>query len=263
MRIYNSDSIISHKTLKKRGCGFVNKLINKLPIELHIPGYKFCGPGTKLQKRLKRGDIGINKLDEACKQHDIAYSQHPDLESRHKADNLLAAEAINRIHASDAGLGEKTAALGIAAAMKAKTKLGMGLKRKRVKTVGFNTLVRKARTALMKKKPTDLTNASKIALNAVKKLKTKKPTRIIPVPKQGGFLPLIPLFAGLSALGALGGGAAGIAKAVNDAKAATADLQEKQRHNKAIEAIALGKGLYIKPHKKGYGLYLWPPKNSQ
>jgi hypothetical protein len=36
----------------KRGSGFLNTLINKLPIELHIPGYNFCGPGTKLEKSL-------------------------------------------------------------------------------------------------------------------------------------------------------------------------------------------------------------------
>lgn len=35
---------------RKRGKGLVNQLINKLPVELHIPGYSFCGPGTKLKK---------------------------------------------------------------------------------------------------------------------------------------------------------------------------------------------------------------------
>ncbi|KAJ8979793.1 hypothetical protein NQ317_007703 [Molorchus minor] len=73
----------------KRGRGIVNTLINKLPFELHLPGgYQYCGPGTKLQKRLARGDPGINKLDKACKQHDIAYSQS-DLAARHKADYQL------------------------------------------------------------------------------------------------------------------------------------------------------------------------------
>ena len=53
-----------------------------------------------------------------------------------------------------------------------------------------------------------------------------------------------------------GAGAAGIAKAVNDARAAKQHLEESQRHNKTIEAIALGKGLYLKPHKKRFGLHL-------
>ena len=80
--------------------------------------------------------------------------------------------------------------------------------------------------------------------------------RVLPVPpKIGGFLPfLIPLFAGLSATGAIAGGTAGIAKAVNDTKVVKRQLEESQRHNSAMEAIALGKGLYLKPYKKGYGI---------
>lgn len=84
---------------------------------------------------------------------------------------------------------------------------------------------------------------------------------IIPLPKTGGFLPLIPLFAGLSALGALTGGVAGVAKTVNDYKIAQKKLQESERHSKTMESIALGKGLYIKPYKKGGGLYINSSKN--
>lgn len=99
-------------------------------------------------------------------------------------------------------------------------------------------------------------NASKIALNAIKGVNIKRKPRVIKVPKSGGFL--IPLFAGLSALGALAGGAAGVAKAVNETKTAAAELKEKQRHNLAMENIAVGKGLYLKPYKSGLGLYLKP-----
>lgn len=41
---------------KASGKGLVDTVINKLPIELHLPGYQYCGPGTKLEKRLTRGD---------------------------------------------------------------------------------------------------------------------------------------------------------------------------------------------------------------
>lgn len=34
-----------------QGRGIINNLIDSLPIELHSPGYQFCGPGTKLKKR--------------------------------------------------------------------------------------------------------------------------------------------------------------------------------------------------------------------
>lgn len=35
--------------------------------EWHLPGYNYCGPGTKVVTRLVRGDKGINNLDEGCK----------------------------------------------------------------------------------------------------------------------------------------------------------------------------------------------------
>lgn len=60
------------KAKQTSGGGLVDSILTKLPVELHIPGYQYCGPGTKLQKRLTRGDPGINPLDAACKEHDIA-----------------------------------------------------------------------------------------------------------------------------------------------------------------------------------------------
>ena len=69
--------------------------------------------------------------------------------------------------------------------------------------------------------------------------------------KLGGALPfLIPFFAGLRATGAFAGGAANIVKAVNQSKSAKAELEEAKRHRKNMEAIAIGKGLCLKPHKK-------------
>ncbi|KYN11797.1 hypothetical protein ALC57_16044 [Trachymyrmex cornetzi] len=67
-------------------CRLLNKTINALPFEVHIPGYQFCGPGTRLVKRLARGDRGINRLDAACREHDIAYSRSNHLTDRHIAD---------------------------------------------------------------------------------------------------------------------------------------------------------------------------------
>ena len=111
------------------GSGFVNTLINKLPFEMHIPGYNYCGPGTKLESRLKRGDLGVNTLDESCRKHDIAYTQNKDLALRHKADSLLAKHAMEVVKSKKASVGERLSALGVAGVMKAKVKLGMGLKK--------------------------------------------------------------------------------------------------------------------------------------
>lgn len=110
----------------------LNKAIDLLPFEAHLPGgYRYCGPGTKLAKRLARGDKGINPLDEACKIHDIAYSKYSDSENRRKADSELAERSWQRFKASDSSLGEKTAAWAVTTAMKAKTALGGGKRRKR------------------------------------------------------------------------------------------------------------------------------------
>lgn len=121
----------SRKRRKLSGKGLLNTLINKLPFEMHIPGgYQYCGLGTKLEKRLKRNDPGINELDRACKEHDIAYANTNNMKERHKADKELTKRAWKRVKSRDASLGERAAALGVSGIMKAKSALGMGLKRR-------------------------------------------------------------------------------------------------------------------------------------
>lgn len=257
----------------RQGAGLVNTLINKLPFELHLPGgYQYCGPGTRLTERLSRGDPGINKLDQACREHDIAYARYKDdVGERHKADQILAKKAFERVKASNASLGERASALGVAATMKAKVKLGMGSKKRKQRGGAcstFGNVSKKALTQLKKiveRKNVDVNKASKVAFKAINRIKNKnkiKVPRIIKVPKTGGILPLIPIFAALSALGALSGGAAAIAKTVKDTDAAKKELSEAQRHNKTMESIALGKGLYLRPYKKGYGLAINAPPSK-
>lgn len=200
----NRKASIRKKTIVGEG-GIVSKVINKaidlLPFEVHLPGYKYCGPGTRLQERLIRGDRGINPLDEACKFHDIAYSNYSDSINRRKADIELADSAWQRFKSKDSKLGEKAAAILVTTAMKAKTKVGGGKKRK------------------------------------VNKKGQKK----------GGIIPLLPIFAGLSALGSLVGGAASIVKTINKNQISKKELSELERHNRAMEGK--GKGLYLKPYK--------------
>jgi len=61
-----------------KGHGLLNRAIDALLFELHIPDYQFCGPGTHLKKRLVRGDQGT-PLDAAYREHDIAYLHSNDL----------------------------------------------------------------------------------------------------------------------------------------------------------------------------------------
>lgn len=276
-----------NRIVGRKGRGLMNTLINKLPFEVHIPGYSYCGPGTKLKKRLERGDKGVNLLDEACKEHDIAYSDSNSLSDRHVADEKLYRKAVERVKSRDTRFGERLAASAVALAMKGKTKLGMGVKgvhrklvkvkrarklrtRKRRARVGgaisFVEAMRKARNAIRRiGKNKGIFKNARIAYHSLKKSGRKgilsPRARIIAIPKRGGFLPLIPLFAALSAIGSLGGGAAAIAKAVNAAKAARDQLKESKRHNAVMESeaksgsgISIGHGLYIKPYKSGCGV---------
>lgn len=144
------------------------------------------------------------------------------------------------------------------------------------KTIPFMSLIRKVSRRL-KHDPVGLigdlgkqaVRAAAVARKIIREdgKKVRVP-RVIPIAKTGGILPLLPLiFGGLSAAGALAGGGAAVAKAVNEAKAKAKMLEESQRHNQMMEAIALGKGgkgLYLKKSKAGYGLYLKKrmPKNS-
>ena len=117
--------VVKNTTL---GRGIVNTLINKLPIEAHLLGYNYCGPGTFLKQRLARGDKGVNPLDESCKEHDIMYSKFSDIGKRHEADKVLEEAAWERVKSPSSSVGEKLNAWLVTNTMKAKRKLGFGLK---------------------------------------------------------------------------------------------------------------------------------------
>ena len=79
------------KTKRRRRSGGldIQKWLGKMGIEFHWPGYQYMGPGTKLKKRLARGDPGINRLDRIAKQHDIDYSKAKNLQDKWKADTKM------------------------------------------------------------------------------------------------------------------------------------------------------------------------------
>ena len=179
---------------------------------MYIPGYQYCGPETKLTKRLTRADLGINPLDTACKEHDILYSENRDnISARNTADRVLAEKAWDRVLAKDAKIGKKAAAWAITNIMKVKSKLGMGVTKKRLGS-SLKKVVTAAKKSMVPSK--NVHSVIKLALQgaraAVKKAGGKRNSlkpRILPVPsKVGGFLPfLVPVFTGLSAVGVLAG----------------------------------------------------------
>ena len=72
------------------------EIVGQDGLEFHRPGYQYMGPGTKLKKRLARGDPGINWLDRIAKQHDIDYSHAKSLKEKHVADPKMI-QAITRL----------------------------------------------------------------------------------------------------------------------------------------------------------------------
>ena len=68
----------------------------KINTEFHLPGYNYCGPGTKVVTRILKGDKGINELDEACRIHDIEYLMYSgDDKMLSYSDSKLRERAIN------------------------------------------------------------------------------------------------------------------------------------------------------------------------
>ena len=206
-----------------------------------------------MKKRLARGDKGINPLDAACREHDIAYERSNSLTDRHEADAVLENRAWDRFKSKNSGFKEKAAAWLVTTGMKAKRKMGAGC--------GFKAAVKAARNVMKKnlKQKNLLVLAKKCVAAAkknIRKTNCKKKPRVIPIPKTGGALPLIPIFAGLSALGSLTGGIANVVKTASE-------------FNRA-RPTPLGNGLYLAPHKGGSykisplgnGLYLAPHKGG-
>ena len=71
-----------------KGGSILNKMINNLPVEMHLLGHNFTGPGTKLNKRLntdltpKEWSKPINRIDKASYHHDICYLKNMDTATR-------------------------------------------------------------------------------------------------------------------------------------------------------------------------------------
>lgn len=138
-------NILSNKT----GQGLVNTILKKIPLpEMHLglpngieseqvpegsfnstKKYSYCGPGTKVQQRLKEGYEGVNSLDRACKQHDIFYSKHTKTKDRNISDDILAKQAAEiALDSSEPEYVRNDAKL-VTGIMGMKSRFGMGLEK--------------------------------------------------------------------------------------------------------------------------------------
>lgn len=127
---------LRYDSKKFKGKGVVNNLLNlgsKVMPEMHLPGYNYCGPFTNLDKRLPRGDKGINKLDEGCKLHDIAYNTHKDGTGRKLADQALITVAKDVISDPNTSLLDRMDARLVKGIIGTKKLIGQGNKKRKRK----------------------------------------------------------------------------------------------------------------------------------
>lgn len=134
-------------------------------------------------------------------------------------------------------------------------KRGSGIKKT------FKNIVSLTKKHIKKFKPKCKKAAIDLAMAVAKELTSDSSSnidvpRVIPIPKVGGALHLIPIFAGLSATGDMSGGAAGIARAVNAIKIAKRCVQEQKGQNMKIKKMCLGSGMQLKEHHDGLRIHL-------
>lgn len=263
------------------GKGLINKAIDALPFPLHVPGMNYLGPGTPLELNVEKNVRPANKLDEAAMRHDIAYSKSKNLEDRHAADEVLQHEAWDRFKSGDAGLIERAYSLATAGTMKAKRALGAGVVKPTVyerisvsldecdvkrltraieRQIPVTITIRHKRTKksimeetalpLTANQITRITKARNNNKNIQIKLSVKQLKYLIQNnddEKIGGFLPAA-LLAALPAITAVGSLVTSGINAWNNKKANDKLVEERIRHNKAMETLSTnteGKGIYL------------------
>lgn len=216
---------------------------------------KFLCIGTKLEEKLRRGVRGKNALDEACKEHDISYSNCEDSKSRREADKILIKRAFNRIYARNSKLDERAAALLVSGLMTAKvglTKIGFGLnssskpkkgnshtRRADVrKQIAFKKLLQSAKKSIKKSRSKSLSvdKTVKAAIRTVNKLsngrKIKVP-RVLELPKfyGGNINSILPTLSALASVGSIASSTVNIVKTIQDIKNASKQIKKENKHS--------------------------------
>ena len=118
----------------------VNKAINNLPFEMHLPGHNFTGRGTKLKKRLnpdrfnpdltpEKWSNPVNCVDMAAYHHDICYLKDDDTATRNAVCNKNILKELEGIY--NPCLWERLHKSIISKLIRTKVKFGMGVKKKK------------------------------------------------------------------------------------------------------------------------------------
>lgn len=111
----------------------LNKVINTLPFEMHLPGHNFTGPGTNLKKRFnpdltpKEWSKPINRVDNAAYHHDECYLINKDTKTRNK---VCGSNMINELDGIvNPSLRERLDRSIVDKIISSKMNFGMGIKK--------------------------------------------------------------------------------------------------------------------------------------
>src|SRR5271156_5115809 len=69
-----------------------------LPFEKHLPGMRYCGPGTRLDLRVDVNGKPFPRnepVDRTALRHDLAYQRHDDLKHRNRADKEMLRDLLD------------------------------------------------------------------------------------------------------------------------------------------------------------------------
>ena len=117
-----------------KGGSLINTAINKLPVELHLPGHNFSGPGTRLDKRLnpnltpKAESMPVNRVDKAAYHHDVCYLKNKDTKTRNKVCDKNMLEYLKSIQ--NPTLRERLDRSIVDKIIGTKLRFGMGVEKK-------------------------------------------------------------------------------------------------------------------------------------
>ena len=118
----------------QKGGSLLNKAINNLPFEVHLPSHNFMGPGTKLKKRLnpdltpKKRSKPVNRMDKAAYHHDLCYLENDDTATRNAVCDKNMLKELEGIY--NPILRERLDKSIVSKLIGTKVNIGMGVKEK-------------------------------------------------------------------------------------------------------------------------------------
>ena len=152
-----------------KGGSILNKMINNLPVEMHLLGHNFTGPGTKLNKRLnadltpKEWSKPINRIDKAAYHHDICYLKNNDTATRNNVCDKNMLQEMKNIY--NPTLRERMERGLVSTLIGTKKRFGWGLSESQIKKKKFSTLAEELHKPVKRK-----FNKRRVMVNGIDKI---------------------------------------------------------------------------------------------